>query len=479
MRGGLAVKRSPGLGPFQLFTVLFGTIIGVAWIVATGLWINEAGPAGALLAFGVGALIMWLIGLCFAEMMAMFPDANGSMAYVFEAFGERAAAAAGWFLVLMYAATCGWYFVTIAWLLETVLPALGGPVVYEAFAGQVRLGDVLLGLGGVVAITIVNLRGVGPRAVFQDALVVMKIVIGITLFGCALLLGRSEYLNPLFAVQETAPAWIGVLSVAVMTPFFFAGFDVLPQAVRDRRPGVRLQSLGAIVGLATAGAFVFYGGAILAAAVSMERSALQASTLPIFSAFKEGLGQPWLAYLAILAGISGILTGWNANLMSGARVLQGMARAGVTLPFFALERPPRAGEPPVPLRATLFISALAVAMGLLGRNALGPIVDMAAVPLLVVFALVCTGLIKLRRLRPNDARPYRVSEGTLLPWLAVVLSIGLIAAGIVTALAGGGLLQWILMLLWAFAGALFWHLAASHRNSLDVEERKLRVLQGE
>lgn len=475
----MGVNRAAGLGTFQLFTVLFGTIIGVAWIVATGLWITQAGPLGALLAFGVGALIMWLIGLCFAEMMALFPDAKGSMAYVFEAFGERASAVVGWFLVLMYAATCGWFFVTISWLLEAVLPGLGGPVVYEAFAGNVLLGDLLLGVCGAVVITLVNLRGVGARAVFQDALVVMKIIIGVTLFGFALVLGRGERLEPIFAAQQAPQAWLGVLSVAVMTPFFFAGFDVLPQAVRERRAGVRLQSLGAIVGLATVGAFIFYGGAILAAAVSLERTALQASTLPIFSAFKEGLRQPWLAYLAILAGISGILTGWNANLMSGARVLQGMAQAGATLPFFALERSRRPGEPPVPLRATIFISALAVLMGLLGRNALGPIVDMAAVPLLVVFALVCAGLIRMRRLRPDAIRPYRVPGGLMLPWLAVALSIGLIAAGVVTAVAGGGVTQWILMLLWCCAGALFWRLAAKHRSTLSVAERKQRVLQGE
>jgi len=475
----MAVSKPAGLGPFQLFTVLFGTIIGVAWIVATGLWIGQAGPVGALLAFGAGALVMWLIGLCFAEMMALFPDANGSMAYVFEAFGEQAAAAAGWFLVLMYAATCGWFFVTLSWLLQAVLPELGGPTIYLAFGGKVNLGDLVLGVGGAILITAVNLRGVGTRAVFQDVLVVMKIIIGVTLFGFALWLGRAEHLEPLFAVSQAPNAWLGVLSVAAMTPFFFAGFDVLPQAVRDRRPGVALKCLGTIVGLATLAAFIFYGGAILAASVAMPRAALQAAPLPIFAAFKVGLGQPWLAYLAIVAGISGVLTGWNVNLMSGARVLQGMAQAGVTLPFFAVEQARRPGEPGVPLRATLFISGLAVAMGLLGRSALGPIVDMAAVPLLVVFALVCGGLIKLRRLRPQAIRPYRVPGGLLLPCLAVALSIGLIGAGIVTAIANQGGAQWFFMLLWCLAGLLFWQLAATHRGTLSVAERKRSVLQGE
>ena len=133
--------RPAGLGLFQLFTVLFGSIIGVAWIVATGLWIIEAGPIGALIAFGAGALVMWLIGLCFAEMVALYPDANGSMAYVFESFGERASAATGWFLVLSYVSTCAWYFVTLAWLTESLLPWIGGPVAYQTPVGAVKLGE--------------------------------------------------------------------------------------------------------------------------------------------------------------------------------------------------------------------------------------------------------------------------------------------------------------------------------------------------
>ena len=237
------------------------------------------------------------------------------------------------------------------------MPWIGGPEVYQTFAGSVRLGDLVLGLSGTVAITAVNLRGVSARAAFQDALVVVKIAIGIALFLCALFLGRSERLAPFFADETAHGAWISAASVAVMTPFFFAGFDVLPQAVRDRRPGTPLKAIGAIVGLATLAAFVFYGGAILAASVSLERSALRGASLPVVEAFRTGLGQPWLAFLVIVAGISGICTGWNANLFSGARVLQGMAQAGVTLPFFAREHGLQPNVFGVPMRATLFVSS--------------------------------------------------------------------------------------------------------------------------
>jgi APA family basic amino acid/polyamine antiporter len=157
-----------------------------------------------------------------------------------------------------------------------------------------------------------------------------------------------------------------------------------------------------------------------------------------------------------------------------------MAQAGVTLPFFAGDRIGAGDGSAVPVRATLFVSMLAVLMGLLGREALGPIVDIAAVPLLVVFALVCAGLIRLRRVRPDVSRPYRVPGGLLLPGLAFILSVGLVAAAGVTAIAaGGGAFQWGFMASWIVLGLLFWWRAAAHRRTLSVTERKRRVLQGE
>ncbi|WP_129782228.1 APC family permease [Peristeroidobacter soli] len=472
-RDSLRAPGSPvaatGLGLFQLFTVLFGTIIGVAWIVATGLWVIEAGPLGALVAFGIGALVMWLIGLCFAEMMTMYPDANGSMAYVFEAFGERVSAAAGWLLVFNYAATCGWYFVTLAWLIQALIPQTHGPVAYATAIGPVRWGDLLIGATGLIAITAVNLRGVGARALFQDGFVVAKIVIGLVLFAGAACFGRVERLDPLFATGTASSAWLSILSVAIVTPFFFSGFDVLPQAVRDRRAGTPLRAIGSVVTIATLAAFLFYGGAIVSASVSLERAALGEAELPVFEAFRAGLQQPWLAVLVIVAGVSGVLTGWNACLLSGARILQGMAHAGATLRLFE-----------APARATLFVSLLALSMGALGRKALGPIVDMAAIPLLAVFSLVCAGLIKLRREQPRIDRPYRVPGGLTLPRLALALSIGLLISSVVSALAGaGGKLQWGCMVLWCLGGLLFWRHSAAYRGSLSEQQRKCRVLQGE
>lgn len=459
-----------GLGPFQLFTLLFGSIIGAGWIVATGLWIGSAGPIGAVAAFGLGASIMLLIGLCFAELMAMFPNANGSMAYIFEAFGARAAAVAGWCMVLTYSATCAWYFVIGAWLITVLLPMLTGPVVVRLAGGEAHLGDLAIGLAAAVLIATINIRGVRSRARFQDGLVILKILLGILLIGLGFYYGSPGRLDPMFAGAGSDAKLAGVASVALMTPFFFAGFDVLPQAIRDRRDQAALRRIGWIIFAATGAAFLFYAGVIVAASMALERSALTVSSLPVLDAFRNGLGMPWLATVAVVAGLSGVLSGWNASMLAGSRILQGLARSAAVPRVFAGEMGTA--------RSIWTVTAISVVLGLLGRRGLGSILDVVTLPLIVVFALVCATVLRLRIVAPAIARPYRVPGGRWLIGLALILSIGLIVLSVRGAFAAvGSALPLLVCLLWAITGLLLWSMAARRRGAMPALQRKLSILQ--
>ncbi len=67
MAGPKELREEVGAG--QFFTLAFGCIIGVAWVVVLGEWLSLAGPIGAILGFLVGGAVMMLIGLCYAELL--------------------------------------------------------------------------------------------------------------------------------------------------------------------------------------------------------------------------------------------------------------------------------------------------------------------------------------------------------------------------------------------------------------------------
>ena len=57
----------------QLFSLAFGTIIGVGWVTVLGDWLTQAGSLGAVIAFLAGGVVMIFIGLTYSEMAAMYP----------------------------------------------------------------------------------------------------------------------------------------------------------------------------------------------------------------------------------------------------------------------------------------------------------------------------------------------------------------------------------------------------------------------
>ena len=95
-------RLSRDLKLINLFTLAFGSIIGVGWITVLGSWLTQAGAVGAILAFVGGGFIMLLIGLCYSEIASMYPVSGGEVAYFYEMYGIEMSFFAGWFLALNF-----------------------------------------------------------------------------------------------------------------------------------------------------------------------------------------------------------------------------------------------------------------------------------------------------------------------------------------------------------------------------------------
>ena len=112
----------------QLFSLAFGTIIGVGWVTVLGKWLTQAGSLGAVLAFLAGGLVMIFIGLTYAEMAAMFPVSGGEVAYAYEAYGLKTSFMTCWLLSLTYIGVVVFEVISVGWVAGSLFPALEGRV---------------------------------------------------------------------------------------------------------------------------------------------------------------------------------------------------------------------------------------------------------------------------------------------------------------------------------------------------------------
>lgn len=83
-------------------------------------------------------------------------------------------------------------------------------------------------------ITYINIRGAKTAAILQTILTVIIGGVGILLIGAAAVTGNTANLEgQLVSGFTVSDAIKGMVAVAVMTPFYFIGFDVIPQAAEE------------------------------------------------------------------------------------------------------------------------------------------------------------------------------------------------------------------------------------------------------
>ena len=471
--GGEREVLGRGIRLRSLFSLAFGTIIGVGWITVLGAWLRGAGAIGALAAFVLGGLGILAIGLCYSEMAAASPVTGGEVAYVFEAWGARWSFAAAWFLAFSYIFTTSFEAISVEWVVSALVPGFGGPVIYTLLGQEVRLWSLALGLAVMAAITLINYRGGKTAAWFQDLMTAGLIILTLIFVIAGIVGGSVANLEPMFSGTTPGAALIGVGIVLGTAAFWFAGFDTIPQAMEEVEEGAKLRLLPRVMGASILFALVFYCLVILATAMSMPRAELLASELPAAAAIEAALGSPFLGRIVLFAGFCGLITTWNAIFFASTRIVFAMARAHM-IPHRLAKVHDRYGSPSA---AVIFVAVMGSVGALFGRNAILVIVGGAAISAMVVFLVVVLGVLRLRKRRPDHPRPYTVPGGRGFLYLSAVVALGLLGASIWEPFHGAGgriPAEWIVLVVWAALGLVFYRAAAPLRR--EVSEGRLRWL---
>ena len=62
------------LGAWDILVIAFGAMIGWGWVVSSGNWIESGGVLGAAIAFAIGGIMIFFVGLTYAELTAAMPQ---------------------------------------------------------------------------------------------------------------------------------------------------------------------------------------------------------------------------------------------------------------------------------------------------------------------------------------------------------------------------------------------------------------------
>src|SRR5579863_403911 len=112
------------------FTLAFGTMVGVGWLVVMDDWLRRGGPLGACLGFAIGGAALLPIGYVYGRLVMAIPDAGSEIAYTDRAFGSGVSFATGWTMALAYWIVCPWEAVAIGKIAAYIFPALDSARIY-------------------------------------------------------------------------------------------------------------------------------------------------------------------------------------------------------------------------------------------------------------------------------------------------------------------------------------------------------------
>ena len=220
-------------------------------------------------------------------------------------------------------------------------------------------------------------------------------------------------LRPGFAGQTPMTAFPGILAVLATVPFWFVGFDTIPQAAEERHGQLPARRLSQCILLSITGSMIFYIAVIASAAMVTPWKDIVDSPLPTARAFESAFESRVWVNLVLAVGLTGLLTSWNGFFLAGTRVLFALGRAHIIHPSFGRTH----AKFGTPTTAIVFSGGVTFLSAALGKGAVTVFSSAGSLGIVIAFVGVAVSLIKLRHAFPDLDRPYRVPGGGGYRWL--------------------------------------------------------------
>lgn len=448
-------KFNKVLGMSDVLVIAFGAMIGWAWVVSTGDWIRTAGTIGAIFSFIIGGIMVYFVSLTYAELTAAMPQCGGEHVFSYRAMGPNASFVCTWAIVLGYASVAAFEACAMPTVITYIFPNFLKGYMYTIAGFDVYASWVAVAVIAAIIITYINLKGVKTAAILQTIFTLMIAAAGIALVAASAVNGSMDNLTayPFASAEFTDVSKLGgIMTIAVMTPFYFVGFDVIPQVAEEIN--ISYKKLGKIMLLSIIMAIVFYAMVVFGVGYILPVGDMAGAELPTATAMEVAFGIPAMAKVLVIGGIAGMITSWNSFIIGGSRAMFSMAESKMLPEVFAKLDP----KSKAPTNAILFIGIASAIAPFFGRRMLVWIVDAGSLGVCVAYLMVALSFLILRKKEPEMNRPYRVKNGTLVGILAVIM------AGFFTVLyivplpfASTALVwqEWIVAGLWIVIGAVF------------------------
>jgi ethanolamine permease len=379
-----------------------------------------AGGFGGLL---IATLVIATMYVCMvfsiAELSTALPHAGGFYSFTRNAFGPWAGYLIGVTDTIEYVVTPAVIVVGIGGYLHTLFPGIPNYiwwlVAYAAFVG-------------------INVRGV--ELTFRVGLIVtlLAILILATFYLSAIFSGAFEWkllfnLAPQPGQSGFLPkGWYGVFAALPFAIWFYLAIEQLPLAAEETVDVVGAMPKALILGILTLLALSVFT-LVLNTGVAGGAAAIGVSEAPLADGFKAIFGGGATSTLLTVVALTGLIASFHTIIYAYGRVLFALSRAGY-FPRWISVTGHKTHTPHHALILGALIGLLcAILIEQFGSGIVGAaLLNMAVFGAVISYAAVILSYIKLKKDRPEMARPYKSPLGTPGAFIGALLAVLSLAA---------------------------------------------------
>jgi len=426
------------------FTLGWGTMVGVGWLVIMDDWLLRGGALGALLGFVIGGSLLLPIGWVYGKLVVAMPDAAGEIAYTSAVFSRPVSFATGWMMTLAYFIVCPWEAVAVGRIAAYIVPGLDSIELYRIAGRPVYLPHLVIGLALTALLTVLNYRGIRLSATFQNwtsfgtlALFALFVALGV---------GRGSPANiqPLF----THTPWISVLLVIQIVPYFMTGFESVGKAAEEASPDFRSRGFFRAIWMAIVIGILFYASIVAAVAFVAPWRQLTGEKFMTAVAFQQAMGSRWIVQIILAAALLSLFKCFNGNFVAASRLFFALGRRGMVDPrvgaIHATYRTPSV--------AVLCIGLATAACMLLGDAILVPVTEVGSVACAVGWSATCAACLGLARAKPAVMSLSNAERA--IAWFGLAVGTSMALMKLIPLVPGHfTIYEWLALGVWIVLGA--------------------------
>ena len=395
------------------------TVVGI--LIGSGVFFKpqaiysatNGGPGLGLLAWIIGGLITIAAGLTASEISASITKSGGLMVYLEEIYGERIGFLTGWMQTILF--------------IPAISAALGIIFAQEAVSLlgiQNNIYVIVIAVGVITFIALLNSLGAKYGGSIQIISTICKLfpLAIIIIFGFIKGDSSSTIITP-FVGQDVSV--VGAISqVLIATLFAYDGWIYVGALAGEMKNPSKHLPMAIVGGISVVMAvYLIINVAYLWVVPASDMAVASAPATLVARKLFGDVGAKVIS-VGILISVFGTLNGF---LFTGGRLPYIMACDG-RIPFSSsLSKLNNNG---VPLNGTWLIVVLSILYSFSGKFNL--LSDLAMFTIWIFYTMLFIGVMKLRKTRPDMARPYKVPLYPIIPIIAILGGLFIVISTLAT-----------------------------------------------